>query len=328
MLAALAVAPPLTEELFSPRSLAQLDGLVDLRRHEGSTPTQEDLIALAGQARILISSWRTPQVDETVLASCPNLEVVMHGAGSVKPVVSDALWARGIRVSSAAGPLGKGVAESALAMTITSLKNHWRLVDDIRAGGWHAERARVRELYDITVGVISAGNAGRHYITLLQAFDVEVLLVDPAITAEQATAMGARKVELDELVGKSDVIAVHAPSIPATRHMINSAVLQSMKDDAILINTARGSVIDEAALATELAKGRLFACLDVSDPEPPAVDHPLRSLPNCVFTGHVAGAVTNGKRRLGQHVADEVQRFLAGEPLAGEVTGADMARLA
>lgn len=110
--------------------------------------------------------------------------------------------------------------------------------------------------------------------------------------------------------------------------MINADLLRIMKDDAILINTARGALIDEDALVAELRRGRLFACLDVTDPEPPAADHPFRTLPNCVLTGHVAGAVNNGVKRLGRFAVAEIRRFLADEPLEGEVREADLARLA
>lgn len=328
MKAALVMSPTLRSALFSADTERRLAEHADLRWSESDQPGPDELVAVARDARVLVSSWFTPRVDAAVLEQCPDLELVLHAAGSIKPVVSDALWERGVRVSSSAGALGRGVAESALGMTIASLKNHWRLSSDIRQGGWTAERGRVRELYDVVVGVISAGNAGGHYIALLQAFEVEVLLFDPGVSDDQAAALGARKVGLDELVANSDVISVHAPSLPATEHLIDAHRLAAMKDDAILVNTSRGSVIDEVALASELSKGRLFACLDVTAPEPPAADNPLRSLPNCVLTGHVAGAVTNGKRRVGKHVADELGRFLAGEPMTGEVTRSRLAEVA
>jgi phosphoglycerate dehydrogenase-like enzyme len=110
--------------------------------------------------------------------------------------------------------------------------------------------------------------------------------------------------------------------------MIDGERLALMKDDAILINTARGMIVDEQALVAELTKGRLFACLDVTDPEPPAPDHPLRSLPNCVLTPHIAGAVNNGVKRVGQFAIDELKRLLAGEPLQGEVKAEQMSTLA
>ena len=324
----LAVLPTLQDDLFSATQLDQLAGLGELQIQRGATPDPDELVDLGRDADVMISSWRTPRLTAEVLAQCPQLDLLVHAAGSVRPVVSDALWQRGVRVSSAAAALSKGVAESALGMTIASVKNHWRFAEDIRAGGWSAERGRVRELFELTVGVIGAGNAGSHFISLLQHFDVDVLVHDPMLSAERAADLGARPVELDTLIAASDVISLHAPSISATHHMINARRLAAMKDDAILINTSRGSLIDEDALIHELKQGRLFACLDVTDPEPPAVDNPLRSLPNCILTGHVAGAVTNGKRRIGNHVVAEIRRYLADDPLVGEITEAQLATMA
>jgi phosphoglycerate dehydrogenase-like enzyme len=247
------------------------------------------------------------------------LKAVFHAAGSVKAVVTPELWRRGIRVSGAAEVLGRGVAETALGMTISSLKHMWRLSGNTRSGEWAKDRDKVKELFGINVGVIGAGRAGRHYIRLLNSFEVDILLYDPTISFEKAAELGAKKVELEELLRTSDVVSIHAPSIPATNRMINRERLAIMKDDAILINTARGTIIDEDALAAELGKGRLFACLDVTDPEPPSKDHPFRSLQNVILTPHIAGAVNNGQYRIGKYAVEEIKRFVKGQPMDGEV---------
>jgi phosphoglycerate dehydrogenase-like enzyme len=116
------------------------------------------------------------------------------------------------------------------------------------------------------------------------------------------------------------VVTIHAPSIPSTDKLLNSITLALMKDDAVLINTARGTIIDENALVAELEKGRLFACLDVTDPEPPVTDHPFRKLPNVVLLPHIAGAVNNGLHRIGKYTVNEIIKFLNNENLKGEVT--------
>ncbi|MDF2717857.1 MAG: hypothetical protein K0R28_4782 [Paenibacillus sp.] len=279
-------------------------------------------------ADIAITSWGCIPLTRDILDFAPRLKAVLHAAGTVKGVVTPELWEKGIRVSSGNGPLGVGVAETALGLTIASLKHMWRLSDSTRNGGWGAERQQVRELYRITVGVVGAGKAGSHYIRLLRNFEVDILLYDPILTVEQAEAMGARKADLETVLAASDVVSIHAPSLPETYRMIDRERLALMKDDAILINTARGALIDEAALVDELRKGRLFACLDVTDPEPPAPDHPLRGLPNCILTPHIAGAVNNGIKRIGQFAIDEAKRLLAGEKLEGEVKGEQMNVLA
>jgi len=291
-------------------------------------PSPERARELVKDANIIITSWGCPQLNKEILDQAPEAELIIHAAGSVKGIVSDEVWKRGIRVSGSAQAIGIGVAETALGFTIASLKNMWTLSHNTREGQWMEGRAKVREVYGVTIGVISAGRAGSHYIKLMRNFDVEILLYDPLVSKEKAAAMGARKVELEELLKKSDVVSIHAPSIPETNHMFNSETLALMKDDAVLINTARGTIIDEAALAAELKKGRLFACLDVTDPEPPAADHPFRSLPNVILTPHIAGAVNNGLNRIAKYTASEIQAYLDGETMDGEVRQSMLSTLA
>lgn len=316
------------KKVFTSIQLKQLEQWGEVVYNETDSNSPETIRRVIEGADIAITSWGSPNIDGNILQAAPKLKAVIHAAGTVKPIVSPALWSQGIRVSSANGPLGKGVAETALGLTIASLKNMWRMTKDNAKGGWSEEKKRVRELYDVTIGVIGGGKAGKHYIKLLQNFDVTVLLADPFVTPEQAKAIGATKAELEDMLVRSDVVSIHAPSLPSTYKLMNSERLALMKDDAILINTARGSIIDEDALVAELSKGRLFACIDVTDPEPPAVDHPFRSLNNCVLTSHIAGSVTNGIYRIGKFAVNEVDLLLKGERMEGEVEEKDMAFLA
>jgi phosphoglycerate dehydrogenase-like enzyme len=318
---AVAVTALLQERIFPASAWTRLAELGDIAR-TGELPQ------IPRGAEVLITSWGCPPLTGEILAAAPDLRLVVYAAGSVKGIVTPDLWRAGIRLSSAAGPLSKGVAETALGMTIAALKNLWRLDSAATAGGWHDERGRVRELYDITIGVIGAGHAGRQYLELLRPFDAELLVYDPYLPAEQANSLGAHQVSLPELLRRSDVVALHAPSIPETRHMIDAAALELLKPDAILLNTARGALIDEDALVAKLRSGRLYAVLDVTDPEPPAPDHPFRTLPNCVLTGHVAGAVNNGLSRLGRHAVAEIESYVDGRPLAGEVYESQLPTLA
>ncbi|MBD2862532.1 hydroxyacid dehydrogenase [Paenibacillus oceani] len=321
--------PRIQQRIFGEKHWEQLSALGEVARIEQEGPMQPVAMkAVIEGADIAITSWGCPALTGDILEGAPKLKGVLHAAGTVKGIVTPEVWRRGIRVSSANGPLGRGVAETALGFTIASLKHMWWLSQSTRLGGWGSGRDKVRELYQVTIGVIGGGKAGGHYIRLLRNFDVHIMIYDPVMTAEQAAAMGAQKAELEVVLAASDVVSIHAPSLPATYKMINRERLAVMKDDAILINTARGSIVDEEALVEELRKGRLFACLDVTDPEPPAPDHPLRSLPNCILTPHIAGAVNNGVKRVGQFAIDELKRLLAGTPLEGEVREEQMSTLA
>ncbi|RKN83915.1 hydroxyacid dehydrogenase [Paenibacillus ginsengarvi] len=327
----IAVLPdPVTQKrIFGEMQWKQLEAIGTVVRNDlDGYPTPETLARFIRGADYAITSWGCSKLTTDILQQAPNLKAVFHAAGTVKGIVTPELWQRGIRVSSGNGPLGRGVAETALGLTIASLKNMWRLTQTTREGGWNAGKERISELYQITIGVIGAGKAGRHYMELLRCFEVSIVVYDPVLTTEQAKALGVTKLELDELLRLSDVVSIHAPSIPETYKMLNAAKFALMKDDAILINTARGSIVDEEALIKELQQGRLFACLDVTDPEPPAADSPLRSLPNCILTPHIAGAVNNGVRRLGQFAIDELSRMLSGGSLEGEVKEEQLAVLA
>lgn len=320
---------PLRATLISEKTMARLAAWGDVAVNETDKAERETVRALLKDADIAITSWGVPQLDRNLLDCAPNLRFVAHAAGSVKGIVSDELYARGIRVISSARILSYGVSETALGLTICACKNVFAFNGSIHRGGWVEDYSVITELFDITVGVVGCGFAGSHYIELLQAFGVDVLAYDPLLDEAAIAALGAKKTDLDTLLRESDVISLHAPALDTTHHMIDARALSLMKDKAILINTARGALVDEAALVQALNSGKLkYACLDVTDPEPPAADSPLRGIPNCIMTPHLAGLANNGKRKIGAHVADEIGRFLAGEPLVSEVTQAMLASIA
>ena len=223
------------------------------------------------------------------------------------------MWARGIRVTSASVTLARDVAETTLGLMIVGRKRIWPLGNHVRDGGWRDSptwhRWDARELHRSTVGLIGAGSVGRHVIDLLAPFDTTILIADPYLSHDEARRLGAEKVELDELMARGDVVSIHAPDNEQTRHMVGAEQLSRMSDGAVLINTARGSIIDEPALVDELARGRIFAFLDVTDPEPPAPDSPLRRLDNVVVTPHIAGCIENC-HRMGELAVEEVRRYL------------------
>ena len=203
-------------------------------------------------SNFIITSWGSPVIDTAILDACPDLKAVLHAAGSVKPVVSDALIEKNIRMTASAVAIGEGVAETALAYAIAGSKRFFWLNEDVKAAKWAERRSSVRDFYDIKVGVISGGMVGRHMVKLLKNFHVDILMYDPILTKDQIAEIGAEKVTLEELMSQCDVVSIHAPSIPATDNMVNKNNLKLMKDGAVLINTARGAVINEQDLIEEL----------------------------------------------------------------------------
>lgn len=301
--------------MFTPAAWAALDAFADVVHHDGPDPADKAaLLALLPQADACITSWDVAQLDADVMAAAPRLKAMAHMGSSVKRFVSPALWARGVQVTSAGLALAVDVAETTLGLMIVGMKRVWPLAQHVRAGGWRETPWwPARELFGKQVGIIGASNVGRHVIKLLQSFAVRVLVYDPFLEAEAAAKLGAEKVTLEELVQRSDVVSLHAPAKPDTYHMLDATHFALMKDNALLINTARGSLIDEAALIRELEKGRFFAFLDVTDPEPPALDSPLRRLENVVVMPHIAGCIENCGR-MGELAAEELRRYFTGEP--------------
>jgi phosphoglycerate dehydrogenase-like enzyme len=181
-------------------------------------------------------------------------------------------------------------------------------------------------LASCTVGVLAASQVGRRTIRNLRPFGPKVLLYDPFVTGDAARELGVERVcDVLDLCRRSDAVTLHTPAVPATKGIIGREALRAMRDDCVIVNTSRGTCIDEAALVEELSKGRLFAFLDVTSPEPAAEDSPLRKLPNVVLTSHVAGGADH---KIGRQAVDDVAAFIEGRPLAMAVTWDMLDRLA
>jgi phosphoglycerate dehydrogenase-like enzyme len=269
---------------------------------------------------VLLTSWGCPRLDAELLARVPALRMVAYAAGTVKPIVSDALWERGIKVSSAAAANAIPVAEYALAAILLANKNAFALRERYR---------RERDLRfpvkppagdagncGAVVGIIGASRTGRRLIELLRPFALEVIVYDPYMT--DAAALRVEQVALDDLLRRARVVSLHAPITPKTVGMIGARELGLMRDGATFINTARGVLVDHAALAAELRSGRITAVLDVTYPEPLAPDSPLFEL--AFVTPHIAGGLGFETRRLTDLAIDEIERYLQGQPLQHQVT--------
>jgi phosphoglycerate dehydrogenase-like enzyme len=317
------------QRMMSQAAWDRLAAFADIVHHPGQEPaTKEDLLALLPGADGCLTSWGVARLDADVVAAAPRLQIMAHMGSSVTRFVSDALWRRGIRVTTAAPALARDVAVTTVGLIIVGLKHIWPLGQHVRDGGWRESPYwPSRELYGKKVGIVGASHVGRHAIDLLRPFGPQILLYDPYISAEQAGRLGVTKVELDDLLRRADVVSLHAPAKPETHHMLSAERLALMKDDALLVNTARGSLIDQAALIEELRKGRFFAFLDVTDPEPPAADSLLRQLENVVVTPHLAGCIEDCGR-LGEMAVEELRRHFAGEPPIYQVTAEMLARIA
>ncbi|MGW7579273.1 hydroxyacid dehydrogenase [Streptomyces sp. NPDC054765] len=321
----LSMGPGIAERLLDARHHTRLTALARtdprLVAHDLATPTPEVAAALAG-AEVLLTCWGAPPLTGRVLAAAPRLRAVVHAAGSVKHHLTDACWERGIAVTSAADANALPVAEYTLAAILFANKRVLHSAHRYRGlrtpHDWHRELATAGN-YRRTIGVIGASRIGRRVIELLRPFDLRVLLYDPYVDAAEAARLGVTPAPLDALCAGSDVVTVHAPQLPATRHLLGARELALLPDGATLVNTARGSLVDGTALLAELVTGRLQAVLDVTEPELPPSDSPLYELPNVLLTPHVAGSLGTELHRLADHALDELERYARGRPFTGRV---------
>jgi phosphoglycerate dehydrogenase-like enzyme len=276
---------------------------------------------------VLVTGWSCPPLTARVLDAAPRLRAVVHAAGSVKAHVGPDVFARGIAVSSAADANAEPVVDFTLAAITLAGKRAFGLARTYAAGQFAPFGQRSGNDGRV-VGVVGASRIGRRVITRLLAAGHRVLVADPYLDPVQAAELGAELTALDELCRRCDVLTLHAPQLPETHHLINERRLAMLPDGAIVINTARGSLVDTDALARACATGRIDACLDVTDPEPLPVGHPLFGLANVWITPHLAGVQGSEVRRLGEFAVAEVERFVAGKPLRGAVRADQLELLA
>lgn len=329
----LAMEPSRTEHVLPAEILRRLDTIGRLLDPE---PLQrlDDARArrLLSEAEILVTGWGAPYVGPEIPAAAPRLRLIVHAAGTVKGIIDEAIFEAGIAVSHAAEANAVPVAEFTLAAILFAGKRAFRF-RDLYVADRHRDRTYPMQHeaignYGRTLGIIGASRIGRRVIELLKPFDYRLLLFDPMVDAAEAAGLGAEKVELDALMRRADIISLHAPSLPSTQHMIDAQRLSLMKDGATLINTARGILIDEAALLSELKTGRIDAVIDVTDPEIPEAGSAFYDLPNVFLTPHIAGAIGLERARLGEMAADEVERFTTGRPLLYQIRRQDLENIA
>ena len=275
--------------------------------------------ALAG-AQVLVTGWGAPVLDPALLDRLPRLGLVAHAAGTLRGLVTPEVWARGVRVTSAAHANARAVADFTVSMVHLAVKNVLPL--GLAAARTHEVAARdgIRGLDGSVVGLVGFGLIARLVAEALRPLDVRVLVHDPYVDPAEAGRAGAELVGLHKLLAASDVVSVHAPLTDGTRGMLGAAEIDLLAPSATLINTARGGLLDHDVLARALAdRDDLFAVLDVTEPEPLPAGHPLLGLDNVFLTPHVAGSLGTEEARLGHAAADEVDRWAAGEPLRHEV---------
>ncbi|WP_448003493.1 hydroxyacid dehydrogenase [Agromyces bauzanensis] len=327
--ALIAMWPEAFAQQFDEERVGRLESLVELVSPDPVIDLDDPALAAdLGRVEVLVTSWGSPRLTADVLHRMPALRAVFHAAGTVRGLTTDAFWERGITVTSAAEANSIPVAEFTFASIVLADKRAQFLARDPLA---HRDDWRTRLLTDgysnlgRTIGVVGFSRIGRRVVALLRRLeDVTILVADPTVDAEAVASAGATLTSLDEVLRRADVLSLHAPELPETRHMIGAAELALLRDGATVVNTARGSLIDTDALTAECLAGRLDAVLDVTEPEPLPMDSPLYRLPNVSITPHIAGSLGSETRRMSDAALDELARWTLGLPLEHQVVLADL----
>ncbi len=269
-------------------------------------------------AEVIFSGWGTPTMDAAFLSHAKNLKIVCHGAGTIRQIVTDDFWERGLRITTAVQANAIPVAQFALGQILFCLKFGWQ----------HNQRskANIRQqlpapgAWGSKVGLVSFGNIAKLVSEMLPQ-EIEILVYDPYFNQAQCTDPRVRSVSLETLFSESHVVSLHTPNLPATRGMIDRKLLDRLRPYASIINTARSAVLRHDHLIEVLqSRPDLWAILDVFEDVDEALQTQLRALPNTSLTPHIAGSLNAECLRMGQYIVEEVSRYIHDQPLQYEIT--------
>jgi D-3-phosphoglycerate dehydrogenase len=303
--------------VIAPEGVALLEPVATLAQ-VGDYCTEAERIEAAREADAMLV--RTGAVTRALLEACPRLQIVSrHGVG-YDAVDVPACTDHGVLVTITPNANATAVSEHALALMLACARKVTQADALLKQGQWKREPFVGIELSGRTLGLVGLGRVGTKVAHLARAFGMTVLAADPYTTPERAAAAGVTLMPLEEMLPQSDFVSVHAPLTPDTHHIVGTRTLPLFKRTAILVNTARGPLVDPAALAEALQAGRLAAAgIDVFEQEPFAADDPLHALPNLVATPHVAGNTEESLVNLAVDAARNILAVFAGQMPEGLV---------
>ncbi len=275
-------------------------------------PNEDRLVELVKDVEAIIVRSK-PKVTRKVIEAAPKLKVIGRAGVGLDNIDLGVAKERGIKVVNSPGASSRSVAELAIALIFNVARKIAFADRKMREGVWAKKQCLGTELEGKTVGVVGFGRIGYQVAKISRALGMKVLLYDPYPNEERAKEVGGRFAPLEELLRESDVVTLHVPLVDATYHLINEERLKLMKPTSILINAARGAVVDTEALVKALREGWIAgAGLDVYEEEPLPKDHPLTKLDNVVLTPHIGASTEEAQMRAGVQVAEQIVEILKG----------------
>lgn len=306
----------MSHEIVSTRSIAWVDDafddietkVVEKKRYDSA-----ELSEIVADARGLFVHSEN-DFNATVIENAPNLEVIAKPGSGIDNIDIDTATEAGVVVLHTPGMNAVAVAEFTVGAILSHLRKIPAAQDHLKAGGWRSPDWWGGELRGKTIGIIGLGAAGGETAKRFRPFCEEILVYDPYVDDEQLAGVGAERVELDDLLTRSDVVSIHVRLTPETKGLIDERSVDLMKDDAILVNTARGAVVDYDAVVAALDTGTLGgAVLDVFHDEPPDLDGSLVGREDVLTTPHLAGATTETRRQMLNVTAENLAAVLRGD---------------
>lgn len=295
------------------------DGMEGLKEYIGDA---DEICEFIADAEILVT--HLAPLSDAMLQRLPTLKLVAVSRGGPVNIDMQATTNRDVTVVNAPGRNASAVAEFTIGAMLAETRRIRVGHETLRQGEWRGDLYRAdrtgRELKEMTVGLIGYGQIGTRLTSMLLAFGPRILVTDPYVNlSSEHQAAGVEQVPLDTLLTESDIVSLHARVTEETKHLINATSLAKMRDDSLLINTARGPLVDYPALTEALKKGQpAAAMLETFDVEPPPADKELLSLPNVTLTPHIAGASVYTITKAAAMIAEEIRRYLNDEPPLNE----------
>lgn len=317
-------APEILRETFPNDVVDELKILVDYWRPEGEI---DQLIRsdyffreLLQEAEIILTGWGTPPLPFDLL-SHGSLSYICNVTGSVRHCISKDFLQKGIPVTNWGDAISLCVAEATLMLMLACSRRLGYVRTQLAAGNWTLAKPRPLSLCGQKIGLLGFGHIAQNLVRLLAPFRMRIQVFDPYVSDEVLQQFGVtRVVGLKTLFSENDIVSLHAGMTNELDGAVNADMLKLMPDDGILINTARGRLINEADLLAELLAGRLWCGLDVFAVEPLPPDSPFRFLPRCIITPHTAGPTWNCYREIGEYTVKNIRRFTRGEPLVSQIS--------
>lgn len=316
-----------TESFMKPHVRAHIERLGNVLWEEDiQSMVAEDAKAALARTTAMITGWGQGYMSDEKLELFPNLKIIAHVAGSVGSIAGEEVYRRGIRVVSGNNIFAMSVAEAVLSYILALYRRIPYYDNLMKDGGWRVALDN-EGLFNRRIALVGFGAIPRYLIPMLAPFNCTIQAYDPFVEEAEMAELGVQKIGFSECFTDQDIVSVHLPLNKETMEIIDDKHLRMMEPGSMLINTARGGVIDEDALAEVLAEKRIRAVLDVFTQEPLQVDSPLRSLDNVILIPHMAGPTLDRRAAAALAVAEDIERLFNGEELLHEINATRASRM-